>query len=71
MSSVNSVTLLGNLGRNPEVKTFQNGGGLTRISLATSDRWQDRQTGEWRERTEWHSVILQGRLAEIYSNPII
>lgn len=66
MSSVNQVNLLGNLGREPEVITFQNGGRIARLSVATSDRWLD-QRGEWQEHTEWHTVVLRDRTAELYA----
>lgn len=56
--SVNKVILVGNLGRDPEVRTFQNGGKVVNLRLATSERWRDRNTGENRERTEWHSVAI-------------
>ena len=68
--SVNKVILIGNLGRDPEVRTFQNGGKVVNLRLATSERWKDRNTGEQRERTEWHSVAIfnenLGRIAEQY-----
>jgi single-strand DNA-binding protein len=70
MSSVNKVILVGNLGRDPEVRTFQNGGKVVNLRLATSETWKDKQTGEKRERTEWHSVAIfnegVGRVAEQY-----
>jgi single-strand DNA-binding protein len=56
--SVNKVILVGNLGRDPEVRTFQNGGKVCNLRVATSDRWKDKSTGEQRERTEWHSVAI-------------
>ena len=56
--SVNKVILVGNLGRDPEVRTFQNGGKVVNLRIATSERWRDRSTGENRERTEWHSVAI-------------
>lgn len=56
--SVNKVILVGNLGRDPEVRTFQNGGKVCNLRIATSERWRDRNTGENRERTEWHSVAI-------------
>ena len=56
--SVNKVILVGNLGRDPEVRTFQNGGKVCNLRIATSERWKDRNTGEQRERTEWHSVAI-------------
>ena len=57
--SVNKVILVGNLGQDPEVKSFQNGGRIANLRIATSERWKDKQTGEKKERTEWHSVVLQ------------
>ncbi|WP_321829766.1 single-stranded DNA-binding protein [Thalassovita sp.] len=68
--SVNKVILLGHLGRDPEVRNFQNGGKVCNLRLATSESWKDRNTGERRERTEWHSVAIfqEGlvRVAEQY-----
>ncbi len=68
--SVNKVILVGNLGRDPEVRTFQNGGKVCNLRVATSENWKDRNTGERRERTEWHSVAIfnEGlvRVAEQY-----
>lgn len=58
--SVNKVILIGNLGRDPEVRTFQDGGKLCNLRIATSETWKDRNTGERRERTEWHSVVIRG-----------
>lgn len=63
--SVNKVILIGNLGRDPECRTFQNGGKVANLRVATTDTWKDRQTGERRERTEWHSVAIFGPLADI------
>ena len=57
--SVNKVILVGNLGQDPEVKSFQNGGRIANLRVATSESWKDKQTGERKERTEWHSVVLQ------------
>ena len=57
--SVNKVILIGNLGADPEVKSFSNGGRIANLRIATSESWKDRQTGERKERTEWHSVVLQ------------
>lgn len=57
--SVNKVILVGNLGQDPEVKSFQNGGRIANLRIATSESWKDKQTGEKKERTEWHSVVLQ------------
>ena len=56
--SVNKVILVGNLGRDPEVRTMQNGGKVCNLSVATSERWRDRNTGEQQERTEWHRVVI-------------
>ena len=64
--SVNKVILVGNLGRDPEVRSFQNGGRVANFSLATSRRWRDGQTGEQRENTEWHRVaVYDEKLVEI------
>ncbi len=57
--SVNKVILIGNLGADPEVKSFQNGGRIANLRIATSENWKDKATGEKKERTEWHSVVLQ------------
>jgi single-strand DNA-binding protein len=57
--SVNKVILIGNLGADPEVKSFQNGGRIANLRIATSENWKDRATGERKERTEWHTVVLQ------------
>ncbi|EEX14712.1 single-stranded DNA-binding protein [Citreicella sp. SE45] len=68
--SVNKVILVGNLGADPEVRTFQNGGKVCNLRIATSENWKDRNTGERRERTEWHSVAIfsepLARIAEQY-----
>ena len=63
MSSVNEATVLGNLGADPEVRTFNDGGKIVTMSVATSESWNDKQTGERQERTEWHRVVLRGGLA--------
>lgn len=57
--SVNKVIIVGNLGQDPEVKSFQNGGRICNLRIATSENWKDKATGEKKERTEWHSVVLQ------------
>lgn len=57
--SVNKVILIGNLGQDPEVKSFQNGGRIANLRIATSENWKDKNTGEKKERTEWHTVVLQ------------
>lgn len=63
--SVNKVILIGNLGRDPEVRTTQSGTKVANLSIATSDSWKDRNTGERREKTEWHRVVIFGNLADI------
>ena len=68
--SVNKVILIGNLGRDPEVRSFQNGGKVVNLRIATSETWRDKQSGERKERTEWHSVAIfneaLGKIAEQY-----
>ena len=68
--SVNKVILVGNLGRDPEVRSTQDGAKIVNLSVATSERWKDRNTGEPREKTEWHRVVIfnenLGRIAEQY-----
>lgn len=56
--SVNKVILIGNLGRDPEIRTMQSGGRVCNLALATSESWRDKQTGERRERTEWHRIVV-------------
>jgi single-strand DNA-binding protein len=63
--SVNKVILIGNLGRDPEIRTMQNGGKVANLSLATSETWRDKASGERKEKTEWHRVVIFGNLAEI------
>lgn len=62
---INKVILIGNLGQDPEVRYMPGGNAVTSINLATSDTWRDKQTGEQRERTEWHRVVFMGMLAEV------
>ncbi len=68
MASVNKVILVGTLGRDPETKSFPSGGSIAELSVATSERWKDKATGEQKEKTEWHRVIIRNdalvRLAE-------
>jgi single-strand DNA-binding protein len=68
--SVNKVIIVGNLGRDPEVRSFQNGGKVVNLRIATSETWRDKQSGERKERTEWHSVAIfneaLGKIAEQY-----
>ena len=56
--SINKVTLVGNIGNDPEVKTFQNGNKVVNLSLATSERWKDKESGEMKTNTEWHKVVI-------------
>ncbi len=65
MASVNKVILVGNLGRDPEVRYSPEGAAICNVSLATTSQWKDRATGERREETEWHRVVFYNRLAEI------
>ncbi|SHG19292.1 single-strand DNA-binding protein [Microbulbifer donghaiensis] len=62
---INKVILIGNLGNDPETKYMPSGGAVTNVSLATSETWKDKQTGQQQERTEWHRVVFFNRLAEI------
>jgi len=64
---VNKVTLIGNLGNDPEVRYSGNGNAVANVSLATAESWRDKDSGEQQERTEWHRVVFFGRLAEIVS----
>ena len=65
MASVNKVIIVGNLGKDPETRTFPSGGRVCNVTIATSERWKDKQTGEMKEATEWHRVVFNDRLAEI------
>jgi single-strand DNA-binding protein len=65
MASVNKVIIVGNLGRDPEMRTFPSGDRVANVTVATTDKWKDKQTGEMKEATEWHRVVFNGRLAEI------
>ena len=65
MASVNKVILVGNLGRDPEMRSFPSGDQVANVTLATTDTWRDKQSGEPREHTEWHRLVFNGRLAEI------
>ncbi len=65
MASVNKVIIVGNLGRDPEIRTFPSGDQVANVTIATTDRWRDKNTGENKEATEWHRVVFNGRLAEI------
>ena len=65
MSSLNKVILIGNLGRDPEIRHTQSGDKIANLNLATSERWKDRNSGEYQERTEWHRVTVFGALADV------
>ena len=65
MASVNKVIIVGNLGRDPEMRAFPNGDQVANVTIATTDKWKDKQSGEMKEATEWHRVVFNGRLAEI------
>ena len=65
MASVNKVIVVGNLGRDPEMRTFPSGDQVANVTVATTDKWKDKQSGEMREATEWHRIVFNGRLAEI------
>ena len=65
MSSVNKALIIGNLGQDPEIKYTHSGSPVANLSVATSERWKDKNTGEQKEQTEWHRVVVFGRLAEI------
>jgi single-strand DNA-binding protein len=62
---VNKVTLIGHLGKDPELKYFQSGDAFCNVSMATSESWKDRDSGEKKERTEWHNLVFTGKLAEV------
>ena len=65
MASVNKVIIVGNLGRDPEIKTFPSGDKVANVTIATTGRWKDKQTGEMKEATEWHRVVFNGKLADV------
>lgn len=65
MASVNKVVIVGNLGKDPEIRTFPNGDQVANVTVATTDKWKDKTTGESKESTEWHRITFHARLAEI------
>lgn len=65
MRGVNKVILVGNMGKDPEIKYMPSGNAVANITVATSEQWKDKQTGEKKENTEWHRIVFFGRLAEI------
>lgn len=64
---VNKVILIGNLGRDPEIRQLPSGGSVVNVTLATSESWKDKQTGEAKDKTEWHNLVFFNRLAEVAS----
>ena len=68
MSGINKVIIVGNLGNDPEVRQLNNGGSVTTISVATSEKWKDKNTGEDVVKTEWHRIVFFNKLAEIAGN---
>ena len=71
MASVNKVIIIGNVGRDPEIKYTQNNVPVANLSVATSDRWKDKSTGEWQEKTEWHRVVAWRHLAEKIERDVV
>ena len=65
MNGVNKVIIVGNLGKDPEVRYMPSGGAVTSFSVATTEKWKDKQSGEMVEKTEWHNIVIFGKLAEI------
>jgi single-strand DNA-binding protein len=65
IASVNKVIIVGNLGKDPEMRSFPSGDQVANVTIATTDKWKDKQSGEMKEATEWHRVVFNGRLAEI------
>lgn len=65
MASVNKTIIVGNLGRDPEMRSFPSGDQVANVTIATTDKWKDKQTGEMKEATEWHRVVFNGKLAEV------
>jgi single-strand DNA-binding protein len=65
MASVNKVIIVGNLGKDPEMRSFPSGDQVANVTIATTDKWKDKASGEMKEATEWHRVVFNGRLAEI------
>lgn len=68
MSSVNKVILIGRVGKDPDVKAFSNGNEIANFTMATSERWRDKQTGEQKEKTEWHNVSCSGGVVNVVKN---
>ena len=67
MPNVNRAVIMGILGKDPEVKNFGNGSSIDTFSVATSEHWKDKNTGERKEQTEWHRIVVQGRLVDVVS----
>lgn len=68
MSSLNKVTIIGNLGKDPDIRTTQSGDKVANFSVATTEKWNDKNTGEKKESTEWHNVVIFGKLADVCEN---
>lgn len=62
---LNKIMIIGHLGKDPESRSLNSGGTVTNFSVATSEKWKDKKTGSWEERTEWHNVVFFGRIAEV------
>jgi len=71
MASLNKVQIIGNVGKDPEIRTFQDGGSVANVTVATTDKWKDKTTGERKEATEWHRISFTGRLAEIVEQYVV
>lgn len=71
MASLNKVSIIGNLGRDPELRNLPSGDAITNIAVATTDKWKDKNTGEKREQTEWHRITAFGPLAEIMAKYLV
>lgn len=69
--TLNRVTLIGNVGKDPEIKTFANGESVANLSLATQRSWKDKQTGEWVNKTDWHRIVCYRKLAEFVSQYVL
>lgn len=69
--SVNKVILIGNVGRDPEIRRTQSGDAIANIQLATSESWRDKQTGERKEKTEWHRIVVFGKIAEVVEKYVV
>jgi single-strand DNA-binding protein len=71
MASLNKVQIIGNVGKDPEIRSFPDGGLVANVTVATTDKWKDKNTGEKKESTEWHRISFMGRLAEIVEQYVV